>query len=745
MTSKRLFFNVMKEDLRHKTWMLVLSFLGNFMAFPIAWLLFNTNLSSLPSPDMSIPQMFSLITEFFCNTAVYIGGAVAVAGAFIVGLFSFRYLFHKNMVDTWHSMPIKRGTLYAAGYVEGILIWFVPFLINLLVTTLMAGHSVYQYGGMQTLGALLKEVIITAVTIITVYLLAYHLILVAVMLCGNIMNVLVSIVILGFGAISVFVVGVGICSYYLDTFSDFSYSFQIPGYASPLFSALYLLYSRAHSAGDSIYAFVNTGVADGRVQGITMRVGFGDLGRGLCINLIVAVLLGLCAWFLYQKRESELAQQGIKIKALAAFFRIFAGVAAGMGGWMLFILLMINANKMSLSWSIFGAVLGSILVFGVLDIIFEMDSKRFFAHKLQMGITVCLSLLTGLAIHGDWFGYDKYLPEKDEIEGIAVYNPYFENRSFYGGVQEAYFDGMNFSDAEVIYAYLERMTAKQHMEQGTDYDSVTVKVKLKNNSSYYREYQIYEEDKDVIWPILTSEEYLQAAYVISEDEMEGVSAQMVGAPGRVVHLEDYEQAEMIPIIKAYNQDVLADPERTLTGRGILLSSMYVDIENNKSPAGYISAKLDIYDTMENTLEALKQAGFGEAAAMSDLSGISSVELLLWIEEGADTSPEAVIEQARQYYGVFAEEQSVESEEEAESRAEKAEYYGIRERKQVSVADREEIEELLPLISRLRPNPSGSVFEAEWVEIAMIEDGKEHYCYIPWGALPEKYIHRFGEL
>lgn len=735
MTSKRLFFNVMKEDLRHKTWMLVLSFLGNFIAFPIAWLLFKSNLSYNGTflPDL---------TSFFGDTAVYLGGAVAIVGALIAGLFSFRYLFHKNMVDTWHSMPIKRGTLYAAGYVEGILIWFVPFLISMLVTILMAGPFIRRVYGMRTFNVVLKENLITLVTLIIVYLLVYHLTLVAVMLCGNIMNTLVSIVILGFGAISIFVVGVGICSYYLDTFSDFSYSFEIPSYVSPLFSALYLLYFRVHSTGGSLYNFVVTGVVDGSVHGITMRVGFGDLGRGLFINLAVAVLLGLCAWFLYQKRESELAEQGIRIKALAAFFRIFAGVAAGMGGWLFFMLLMLNENRMSLSWSVFGAVLGSVLVVGVLNIIFEMDSKSFFAHKLQMAAALCLSLLIGLAIHGDWFGYDKYLPDKDEIEGLAVYNPYFENRTLYGGVQEAYFDRMNFSDAEVIYAYLERMTENQDRELGRDYDSVTVKVKLKNNRSYYREYQVYAGDKDVIWPILTSKEYLQAAYLIREEEMSKISARMVGAPGNVIHLEGYEQAEIIPIIRAYNQDVLADPERSLISTGILLSYMYVDVADDTSPAGYTSVRMDIYDTMENTLEALRQAGCGEAAAMPDLSDISSVELPLWIEEGAKNTPEAVIEQARQYYGVFENQQGAE----ADSKAESAESYGMRERKQVSVTDRKEIEELFPLINRLRPLSSGSsVFEVKWIDIIMVKDGKEYYCYIPWGALPEKYIHRFGEL
>ena len=35
MTSNRLFFNAMRDDLRHKSWMIALSFLANMLALPV--------------------------------------------------------------------------------------------------------------------------------------------------------------------------------------------------------------------------------------------------------------------------------------------------------------------------------------------------------------------------------------------------------------------------------------------------------------------------------------------------------------------------------------------------------------------------------------------------------------------------------------------------------------------------------------------------------------------------------------
>ena len=39
MISKRLFLKGMREDLRHKVWMVALSLLGSFLTLPVVWLL----------------------------------------------------------------------------------------------------------------------------------------------------------------------------------------------------------------------------------------------------------------------------------------------------------------------------------------------------------------------------------------------------------------------------------------------------------------------------------------------------------------------------------------------------------------------------------------------------------------------------------------------------------------------------------------------------------------------------------
>ena len=118
--------------------MLALSILGNMLALPVAYLMRINSHSFSESVYYTYLSWMSNIVEFFSELAVGLGGVVAIVGAVIVGLAGFRYLFHKNMVDTWHSLPVKRRTLFIISWLNGFLIWFIPFIVGFLGTLGMA-------------------------------------------------------------------------------------------------------------------------------------------------------------------------------------------------------------------------------------------------------------------------------------------------------------------------------------------------------------------------------------------------------------------------------------------------------------------------------------------------------------------------------------------------------------------------------------------------------------------------------
>lgn len=826
MTSKHLFFKAMKEDIRHKLWMVALSVLGNFLVLTVGWMIWRSNALSfwggaeglMQRGDTKVIAEFQEeITEFFVAYMVTGGGIIAIAGAVITGLFSFRYLFHKNMVDTCHSLPIKRDTLYGVKYVNGILIWFIPFFVSVMLTFAMACSLLWQVEGECWISDMTAGMVFNLFFLTVVYLLVYHVALAAVMLSGNILNTLVSMMILGFAAVVFYGLGVACFDGYMGTFYKAPVELGTAAYGSPLFSAILLLILRLD------------------------EVSLWEVWKALLINAGVMAALGAGSWLLYRNRASEAAEQGIWNRTVAFLFRAFLGVAAGMCGWGLFVMLV--SDSRALGWGIFGAVLVGVCTFGVLDIIFQMDFKAFFAHRIQMAGTVAVSLLICFAFYWDWFGYDTRLPEPEEIAELALYDSNLANSYYSHGLSDGErFEGMHCQDREAIYAFLERMVEHERKEgyQG-DLERVGVKVTLDSGRSYYRYYWMRKEDKDVAWPLLTSEAYLRSAYLIDSAVLNGNTDISLRMGGETCY-EGKIMPEMRSVVEMYNQEILEEPDKVLMKEGRLAAEIALRTYYKEADgvSRWTEIYMEIYDSMERTLEALRAAGF-EVPDTKKL-GIHCFVLSLDCDE--NTAPEERVAMARELYGVpgqtegskatgtgdpgaaglsetgaegmeksgapeagaegmeapespdagaegmeesgmpdagaegmeesgapDAGAEGMEAPESSEAGAEGMEAAeesetGLKDTEaavpveamsetyfqdrivsscSIQITDREEMEELMGLLSFSRNTYSNSIFEKDFINVmSIMEDGSVRDWYLPVGALPEKYMLRFGK-
>lgn len=103
--------------------------------------------------------------------------------AFIASIFQFRFLYDKRMNDTYFSLPIKRSHLFCEQYVIGLILWFIPLIIQFLLGYLVA----YLNRDMPTIegptlliGLILLIVLIVQYTIVTFFNIKCHRILDAV-------------------------------------------------------------------------------------------------------------------------------------------------------------------------------------------------------------------------------------------------------------------------------------------------------------------------------------------------------------------------------------------------------------------------------------------------------------------------------------------------------------------------------------------------------------------------------------
>lgn len=619
MTSRALFYKGMKEDLKHRVWMIALSVLGSFMAFPISYLLFQQSWKRRETFIIEYNYFTTLtdyrldvLTEYFKTAMTITGGIICVLGALIVAIFGFRYVFSKKMIDLYHSIPLNRRTLFLIHYIDGFLIWFVPMLIAALLTGGMGLAYLHNAGAALQL---IKELLLTVGNLTLVFLMVYHLALVAVMLSGNILNVLVSGGILGFSIVAFFCLLEGFAGLYLNTYySTFGEHIDEFLWTSPLIAAVYQLVLRTQP-------FSLLPVA---------------------LNIFVMAALFIAGYLLYLKRPSEIAEQGIKIKAVAGAFRLLTSVIAGFCGWMIFTAI---TSIQQVGWGIFGAALSGVIAYGVMDIIFQMDFKAFFRHKLMMAVTVVATVAVGLGFYTDITGFDSYVPNRDEIASLGMcVNYHYYGSTDTGLPNREVIDGMQYTDADQIYTFLTDAVRDEKEEDYLFTCAATVKVTLKSGRSYYRVYQVYDTMEETIAPIMLSDAYAEYNLMIPEAVIESSLYNQNGYM-RLENAFTYERLEnkelAADIMRAYNQDVSEHIDTFVYQDREYLGHIYCFTGDY-----YIS--MDIYENLEHTLAMLADYGLKDTLTVPSEEEIDRI--VLYAYPGADTG-DTQLEQLRSWFGI----------------------------------------------------------------------------------------------
>ena len=183
------------------------------------------------------------------------------------------------------------------------------------------------------------------------------------------------------------------------------------------------------------------------------------------------------------------------------------------------------------------------------------------------------------------------------------------------------------------------------------------------------------------------------------------------------------------------------------------------MENSRRWENY---SLYILDSMEHTMEALHRTeGLDMEAQKPEIQSIV-LDLGYQYDENVDRA--VWIERAQEIYGIPAQtgqdgageaQKDIGQEAGEGDRPEKeniqAETVSINREEfpvdgcRVVITDREEIEELEALLTYIQNYYHRSVFQRQYVSVIVKgENGDEWMEYLPKGALPEKYILRFGD-
>ncbi len=495
MTSQVSTRKLLKLELRRNGWMLGLTTLLHLLTGPVVLLLYISAYDTWTTNN-TINRLHNFFRQTYLPWQLF---AMIVCITMCIAIY--RFLFSGRMMDLYHSAPLSRKQLFGVKYLHGLFVWLVPFCINFVSVALFV---ILRLLGTPGLSTVMLTMLKCFFLILVCYFIFYHLFLVAVYLSGNILNMFANVAIIGLSIIGLWYLFFGFASCFFDT-----YCYTPPDYMTDLMLTL-----SPFAAPFGIYA----NFANGSL--------FSDHFLLVALSLLLSILLLILAHHLYRIRPSELAERGTLLKSYTIPARFVTTLILGTAGSLFFS--QIADTKSQLIWGIFGSILCSVLGSGFLNSVFHANIKAFFRNRFQLMLVTALSTFFVLSMQLDLFGYDTYLPDEEDIAGIAIYTHSLSDGSAtYISILE---DGSLiqtedsnqhvlqeelFTDKALCYDLLSAFiyTNTDHY-QGNNTHFYT-KVMLENGRTYTRYYKLPDSLCDKLAPFIEDDGYKAANYKFS--------------------------------------------------------------------------------------------------------------------------------------------------------------------------------------------------------------------------------------
>ncbi len=626
MTSRSSFFKLLREDLRQRLWTIILAAIVFILPVPIYIAMeisgsggFGTGMLDNFARRLAEPMAY----DSFWLVLLTMGGAL------ICAVSGFGYLFSKKKVDFFHSLPVKREKMFAVRYINGVLIYLVPYLAMVLVSILIMAVT----GNMK---AIVFRIVIQGLAVhLSGYLVIYTTFILCVIFVGNIVV---------FFAVSGWTFGITAVTLLVYSWFEEQF-FKTFSYLGESFVA------RLHSLRFLWPPYFYVCVIGGRGRG----------GLFLLQELAFAAVLIVITLLLYRARPSDGAGKAIAFPALKPVIRISVEVLAGALMGMMFYEMADRSTGVP-GWMIFGVILGVVLCHMLVQSIFHFDVRKCFANKGSMGLCAVAVIAFVLVMRYDAFGYDEYLPKEKKLESVAIEIlgfDHYRNNQRYNGSYMTYTDElfeMKLTDIDAVYPYLESLVEDtvvcwdlREKGESPDTSRVSVAYHLNNGKTVYREYCVQEIREELFAPIFESEEYKEIhysdIYSIPESFVESVTA--IHAMNELkMSLSEGERAELMAILRRELTAQTAKEKLNTLPVAVLRLSAYnkrVHYDSDGNPYNTVdnySTELPIYPSFTGTLNFLAERGF-YADAGYQWTGMEMMRLEL---------PEAEYKDAAGYVG-----------------------------------------------------------------------------------------------
>ena len=188
MMSRSSFLGSLKENSKRRLWVWVLALLAFVLALPLG-LAMQLSLAQQQlkwlTESYGVAAANEITHRNILETVEGMLGASAMLAVFTAvfavlnGVQGFSWLYSRKKIDFYMGMPVKRSKRFLVIWLNGILIYFIPYILGIGISMLIAAGNQGLDGGV-------VKVIVEAMFVhLLLYLCVYHMAMLAVMLTGN--------------------------------------------------------------------------------------------------------------------------------------------------------------------------------------------------------------------------------------------------------------------------------------------------------------------------------------------------------------------------------------------------------------------------------------------------------------------------------------------------------------------------------------------------------------------------------
>ncbi len=562
MTCKISFIKSIRETTKHH----LAVFVATGIMFFIQFIVFFLNVQNVSISALDIANTNYLndrLLEMTIPSAIYV--VPVVISAILLGYDFFRSLHSKKQTDFYESLPIQRKDSFFIRVISAFLVFLIPYVIcTVLEIVLLA-----VYGFINTTHFI--NLLWNAVCMILIFLTTFFTAALAMIMTGH-----PVIAAFGFGVFSAYVpillryVHSSYAVQYFDTYVGESSFFQYFEYFSPF---------------GLMYRLLDDGYLDWTAKGHIQDFSF------IIVMILVAAWL---SFYLFLKRPSEAAGRAMAFEKLNPFIRILLVIPIslyiGLG-------LSLVASIGEKVWMIFGFLIGSVLLHGVIESIFQFDIRAIKSHKRQMVLCFGVCITVALIYWYDVLGYDRYLPDQSDVESISIQT---QEHYRYSSTD----DGIGKENIETALQLAQNLIEKEAAIYSSNVEWIQFTYHLKNGTVKQRSYAMHlsmtdglldklfatKEVKDDICA-LYDEDWENVAYIQWNDYVGETALSL--SEEELEHLFETYLAEYTPL-------TYSEMQQTST-----LGYIYVNLKEKEDTYIY-NYRCDVYPQFTQTIALLER-------------------------------------------------------------------------------------------------------------------------------------------